>query len=934
MKKQIFTKGKIKIGILFFAILLMVAGFSYLQNIYSIQAQQLPALMPYPYSLPLGVSLNNNTASWDNGTGYSGNAACALLSMACERAVPFGYNDPGSDNYQRTQTCSDVSVGGQAYCTNDWRNSDVNPIPIGMYQSVEIKGVSWNGTFANAYYACQNQPITPTPINYLPQGLYVVDDMKTLSWREDVMYTGNTACSYISRDCQSAEPFGYNDPGSGNYQQAQTCSDESLGGIAYCADYVTTTPMWHQVAWDESGRALSLFEGWGITRSPGHITIEDWRTRSLKTGAALCIKTVGFPPIDIKVKVVSTTINWPEICMDYTAWNFGYPLPCRYDPPGVCPDGQYRDENGDCVDKSTLPPPPPPRRWPPLVPVPKPDSNAVDWIPPGVFVEIDSDKYDFCASDKFNLTWDSQRANSCTASMASGVDNSWSVASISGTKSMGPVSAGSYVYKITCNGTDDGTPKGNPVSASSSVMIKTQTQLTEQVSILSDPSSITTTGSTSTIRWSLQDPSGDCVDRIDVFSCIGAVSGPSGFADNNFNGKQISDFPNDPPYVTPVLNKNGNYYYSLNCKTKSGADVVANTVINVSIPPPTVTIEGIPSYTNPYGEKVTSITEEGATATLEWKVKNATACTPISSDNIYFKTDEQWLASSPNPTDGTHTAPTERFFENGVYGYGLTCTGPGGTTTSNIWKVIVAIPPQITNFFATPSIINSLNDASLKLTLDFKYAYLCDVFEGITGFYSAPESSPAVLFPGLLNEASSYSYNMNGDYTYNATCYGIGGMVEASTIVQVRVPPSFKFTTDTTDLSFGDGLSTTTIRWSEFKNAGSCTISNNIGGPSVVITPTDGNTTSFVCDNTTVGQAFTYTLSCSGTGGYTGPNTTKELEIYCSSTGSGYSVSSISSAISASPSSTITAGNTVTITWETSDAVAGSGVASGGNSTW
>ncbi|MCX6717452.1 MAG: DUF5018 domain-containing protein [Candidatus Taylorbacteria bacterium] len=39
MKKQIFTKGKIKIGILFFAILLMVAGFSYLQNINSTQAQ-------------------------------------------------------------------------------------------------------------------------------------------------------------------------------------------------------------------------------------------------------------------------------------------------------------------------------------------------------------------------------------------------------------------------------------------------------------------------------------------------------------------------------------------------------------------------------------------------------------------------------------------------------------------------------------------------------------------------------------------------------------------------------------------------------------------------------------------------------------------------------------------------------------------------------
>ena len=39
MKKQIFTKGKIKIGILFFAILLMVAGFSYLQNVNSTQAQ-------------------------------------------------------------------------------------------------------------------------------------------------------------------------------------------------------------------------------------------------------------------------------------------------------------------------------------------------------------------------------------------------------------------------------------------------------------------------------------------------------------------------------------------------------------------------------------------------------------------------------------------------------------------------------------------------------------------------------------------------------------------------------------------------------------------------------------------------------------------------------------------------------------------------------
>jgi hypothetical protein len=935
MKKQIFTKGKIKIGILFFAILLMVAGFSYLQNIYSIQAQQLPALMPYPYSLPLGVSLNDDTASWDNGTGYSGNAACALLSMACERAVPFGYYDPGSDNYQRTQTCSDVSVGGQAYCTTDWRNSDVNPIPIGMYQSVEIKGVSWNGTFANAYYACQNQPITPTPINSLPQGLYVIDDMKTLSWREDVMYTGNTACSYISRDCQSAEPFGYNDPGSGNYQQAQTCSDESLGGIAYCADYATTTPMWHAVAWDENGRALSLFEGWGITRSPGHIRIEDFRTRSLRNGTALCIKTVGFPPIDIGVKVATTTIPWPKLCRDYRALNYLRPLPCLYEPPKQpCPVGQYRDENGECVDIPI--PPPPPRQWPPLVPVPKPDSDAVEWAPPGVFVEIDSDKYNFCASEEFNLTWDSQRANSCTASMASGVDSSWSVASTSGTKSMGPIPAGSYTYKITCNGTDDGTPQGNPVSASSSVMITTQTQFKEQVSMQSNPSSITKIGSTSTISWSLQDPGGDCVDRINVFSCYGSISGPSGFVDNDFNGKQISDFPNNPPYVTPILNRNGNYYYSLNCKTESGADFPASTVINVNIPPPTISIEGIPSYTNPQGEKVTSITEEGTSATLEWKVENATSCTATSSGNIYFKIDEQWLASSPNATNGTHTAPTENYYENGVYGYGLTCTGPGGTTTSNIWKVVVAIPPKITSFFPTPSTINILDDDSLKLTLNFMYADFCDVYEGITGFYSSSESSPFVLFPGLLNEASLDSYNMNGDYVYNAYCYGIGGMTEASTTVLVRVPPSFEFTTDNTNLSFGDGSDTATMSWSDFKNAGSCTISNNIGptGQSVDIPPTDGNTTSFVCDDTTVGQAFTYTLSCSGTGGYAGPNVSTSTEISCSSSGSGYSVSSISSSLSASPSSTITAGNPVTITWGTSGAVAGSGVASGGNSTW
>ncbi len=953
MKKQIFTKGKIKIGILFFAILLMVAGFSGYKNIVVIknyfqntkvfaavgEGVYRPNILPYPYSLPRGIKIVDNSTeswvSWDTATRHSGNAACALLSKACEEAGPFGHAkyDPVT-----AQPCSDVTVGGQAYCTTDWSKSDLfKPGTIVAFGGV--KGVSWNGTFSNAYYACQNQPITPT-ISYTPPGISISDDMRTwVYWDNTKTYNGNVACSLISRDCKVAEPLGYNTPGNPNYLRTQTCSDDSLGGISYCADYATTSiPQWHELAWDEDGYALSLFEGWGITLSPGHITIEDWRKHTLLKGTAICVGKGGYSPL-IGVKVTSTSTPPDGICMDYTAWNFGYPLPCRYDPPPPatpCPDGQYRDENGNCVPKSSLPPPPPPKRWPPLVPIPKPDSNAVDWTPPGVFVEIDSDKYDFCASDKFNLTWDSQRANSCTASMASGVDNSWTIASTKGTKSMGPIPAGSYTYKITCNGTDDGTPQGNPVSASSSVKITTQTQLKEQVSMQSNPSSITKIGSTSTIRWELQDPGGDCVDRIDVFSCTGRVSGPSGFVDNNFNGKQISDFPNDPLYVTPVLNRNGNYYYSLNCKTESGADFPASTVINVNIPPPTISIEGIPSYTNPQGEKVTSITEEGTSATLEWKVKNATSCIATSSGDIYFKIDEQWLASKPNATDGTHTAPTENYSENGVYGYALTCTGPGGTTTSNIWKVIVAIPPKITSFFATPIIINNLNYSGLLLTLNFKYADLCDVFEGITGFYSAPESSPSVLSPGLLNEASLYSYNMNGDYVYNAACYGIGGDVYASTTVQVRIPPSFEFTADKKDLSFGAGFDTATMSWSDFKNAGSCTISDNIGlvGHSEVITPTDGNKTSFVCDNTTVGQAFKYTLSCSGTGGYTGGNVLKSLEIECSSTGSGYSVSSISSSLSASPSSTITAGNPVTITWGTSGAVAGSGVASGGNSTW
>jgi uncharacterized repeat protein (TIGR02543 family) len=85
MKKQIFTKGKIKIGILFFAILLMIAGFSYLQNINSTQAQNNNYISGTWSNTFSGLSWNSQWGSIGNGLtaeGYGAVEYCQHLNTA------------------------------------------------------------------------------------------------------------------------------------------------------------------------------------------------------------------------------------------------------------------------------------------------------------------------------------------------------------------------------------------------------------------------------------------------------------------------------------------------------------------------------------------------------------------------------------------------------------------------------------------------------------------------------------------------------------------------------------------------------------------------------------------------------------------------------------------------------------------------------------
>jgi hypothetical protein len=197
---------------------------------------------------------------------------------------------------------------------------------------------------------------------------------------------------------------------------------------------------------------------------------------------------------------------------------------------------------------------------------------------------------------------------------------------------------------------------------------------------------------------------------------------------------------------TGTLSTPGNYSYTLTCSGPGGSEAKTSTVTVTATPPaPTVSLDAVPS-----------LVATGGSATLTWSAINATACAAGKG----------W--SGTRPTSGNETI-------NGLAAtttYGLTCTGPGGSTTREVTVTVWTPTAPTVTLTATPASVTQ--GVASSLTWSSSNASACTASGGWSG--SQPTGGTAATAALALST------------TYTLTCTGPGGSAAASTTV--RVTPS------------------------------------------------------------------------------------------------------------------------------------------------
>ncbi len=431
----------------------------------------------------------------------------------------------------------------------------------------------------------------------------------------------------------------------------------------------------------------------------------------------------------------------------------------------------------------------------------------------------------------------------CTASGA------WSGSEpASGSFIAAPTTPGNYTYTLTC------TSNTNQIISQDVTLTVTAAAALPTVTIAANPSSLVL-GSSSTLSWS----------STNATSCTasGAWSGTEAI-----NGSLS---------VTPGAT--GSSSYALTC-TGSGGSVTSTATVTVTAPPlPTVTIAANP----------TSLVL-GNSTTLTWSSTNATACTASGA----------WSG-----TEATSGAQSVTPGATGTSSYALTCTGPGGSTTSTA-TISVTAPVPTVMIVINPTTITTGQSATL--TWSSTNATACTA----SGAWSGIETTS-----GSLSESPAAT----GTDVYTLSCTGSGGTTSASatlTVSAVAPPPpaapTVTIAANPPDITLGQS---TTLSWSS-TNATSCTASGAWSGAQAT-----GGSMSESPDAT---GSSTYTLSCSGAGG--------SASASASVTVTAATPAAPTLGIAAQPAA-ITLGQSTTRSWSSANATAcsASGAWSGGQAT-
>ncbi|MEK7538952.1 MAG: peptidoglycan-binding protein [Patescibacteria group bacterium] len=464
------------------------------------------------------------------------------------------------------------------------------------------------------------------------------------------------------------------------------------------------------------------------------------------------------------------------------------------------------------------------------------------------------------------LTWSSTNATSC---------------SLSGVPSVTGISGTATISNITSTGTYSMMCTGSGGSVTQSVTITVTVPVTPPTVTLSSPQTTITSGNTATLMWS----------STNATSCT--ASGAWG-GNAALSGTQT---------LTPTVTGT----YTLTCTNTAGSASQSITItVTTATPVPTVTISATPA-------SVTS----GSPITLTWSSTNATTCT---ASNGWTGTKAISGTQASNPTTTTT--------------YTLTCTGAGGSSAQSTTVTVTALPLPTVSLTSPQTTITSGSNASLAwsstnattctasgawsgakatsgtqtltaLTATGTYTLTCTNTTGsvnrsvtitVTAAVPLPTvslTSPQTTITSGSNASLAWSSTnastctasgawsgsktlsgtqtltaLTATGTYTLTCTNTTGSVNQSVIITVTavVPSAPTATITATPTSVTSGGSTV-IAWSS-TNATSCTATGGTNGWSGTKGISGTQTFSNLSANTT------YTMTCTGSGGTTAPQST------------------------------------------------------------
>ncbi len=265
-----------------------------------------------------------------------------------------------------------------------------------------------------------------------------------------------------------------------------------------------------------------------------------------------------------------------------------------------------------------------------------------------------------------------------------------------------------------------------------------------------------------------------------------------------------------------------NTTFTLACSNGQGGSTSRSVTVTVasSTPPPTANFSASPGSV-----------AVGGSSTLSWTTTDAASCSGSGA----------WSGSKSVPNGSQSVGPL-----SAAATYMLSCTGAGGTTQRSVTVNMLAAPTVA--FGANPTTVAA--GARSTLTWSSQNATGCTASGAWAG--------------GKAASGSEQSPIINASSTYNLTCTGAGGSTGRSVTVNVSTNPppppmpTASLSASPTTVSVNGSAM---LSWSS-TDAASCTASGAWSGAK----PTSGSESTAALSNTA-----TYSLTCTGAGGTTNP---------------------------------------------------------------